>query len=37
MSSKKAVFVVLICAGYVYSAFWIVYFVHSIKLAAANY
>jgi hypothetical protein len=37
MSSRKAVFVALICAGYVYSAFWIVYFVHSIKLVAANY
>jgi hypothetical protein len=37
MSLKKAVFAVLICAGYAYAAFWIVYLVHAIMLAAANY
>jgi hypothetical protein len=30
MSLRKAVFVVLICAGYAYAAFWTVYFVRSI-------
>jgi hypothetical protein len=34
---RKAVFVVLICAGYAYALFWSVYFVRSIVLAAANY
>jgi hypothetical protein len=34
---RKAVFVVLVGAGYVYAAFWTVYFVHGIMSAAANY
>jgi hypothetical protein len=37
MSLRKAVFVVLIVAGYAYAAFWTVYFVHGIMSAAANY
>jgi hypothetical protein len=37
MSLRKAVFAVLIFAGYAYAAFWTVYFVHSIMAAAANY
>jgi hypothetical protein len=35
--SKRAVYIVLICAGYVYVAFWTVYFVRAIGFAAANY
>jgi hypothetical protein len=34
---SKIVFIVLICAGYAYAAFWTVYFVRSIMAAAANY
>jgi hypothetical protein len=30
MSLKKAVYVVLICAGYAYAAFWTAFFVHAI-------
>jgi hypothetical protein len=37
MTLRKAVFVVLIGAGYAYAAFWTVYFVHGIMSAAANY
>jgi hypothetical protein len=37
MSLRKAVFIVLICAGYAYVAFWFAYFIRAIALAAANY
>ena len=30
MSFKKGVFVVLICAGYAYAAFWTAFFVSAI-------
>jgi hypothetical protein len=34
---SRIVFIVLICAGYVYVAFWVAYFVRVLVLAAANY
>jgi hypothetical protein len=37
MSLKKAVYAALICAGFVYAAFWYLYLVRGIVAAAANY